>query len=71
MLASKADREAGLVTFLATSSGIALFGLGSAFWGLVTGALALGAKALSRYAPPPRPRSGRALSPHSAVSEAR
>jgi benzoate membrane transport protein len=47
-LASPEDREAGLVTFLATGSGLALFGLGSAFWGLVAGFLALGAKAAVR-----------------------
>ncbi|MGK5637467.1 benzoate/H(+) symporter BenE family transporter [Streptomyces sp. URMC 126] len=32
-----ADREAALVTFLATASGVTLFGIGSAFWGLVLG----------------------------------
>ncbi|MFD4693370.1 benzoate/H(+) symporter BenE family transporter [Streptomyces sp. NPDC058463] len=31
------DREAALVTFLATASGVTLFGIGSAFWGLVLG----------------------------------
>ncbi|KAA3652462.1 MAG: hypothetical protein DWQ11_11545 [Proteobacteria bacterium] len=42
-LAMKADetREAALVTFLATASGMALFGIGSAFWGLVLGGLTL------------------------------
>jgi benzoate membrane transport protein len=42
-LAVKADdtREAALVTFLATASGISLFGIGSAFWGLVLGGLTL------------------------------
>ncbi|MFI2778446.1 benzoate/H(+) symporter BenE family transporter [Streptomyces sp. ALB3] len=31
------DREAALVTFLATASGVTLLGIGSAFWGLVFG----------------------------------
>ena len=30
-------RLAGLVTFLVTASGLSLFGIGSAFWGLVIG----------------------------------
>lgn len=30
-------RDAAIVTFLATASGMALFGIGSAFWGLVLG----------------------------------
>lgn len=34
------DREAALVTFLATASGVTLFGIGSAFWGLVLGVTA-------------------------------
>ena len=34
-------REAALITFLITLSGVALFGVGSAFWGVVAGALAL------------------------------
>ena len=33
------DRLAGLTTFLATASGLSLFGIGSAFWGLVFGLL--------------------------------
>lgn len=33
-------QEAALLTFLVTASGLTLWGLGSAFWGLVTGALA-------------------------------
>jgi benzoate membrane transport protein len=35
------DREAALVTFLVTASGLTLFGIGSAFWGLVAGAVTL------------------------------
>ena len=33
------DRESGVVTFLVTASGMTLFGVGSAFWGLVFGML--------------------------------
>jgi benzoate membrane transport protein len=36
-----AMREPAIVTFLATASGITLFGIGSAFWGLVAGILAI------------------------------
>ncbi len=45
MLSAKEERDAAIVTFLAAGSGLALFGLGSAFWGLCVGVLALGAKA--------------------------
>ncbi|MGW7489055.1 benzoate/H(+) symporter BenE family transporter [Streptomyces sp. NPDC054786] len=34
------DREAALITFLATASGVTLFGIGSAFWGLLFGVVA-------------------------------
>lgn len=34
------DREAAVLTFLASASGMSLFGLGSAFWGIVIGMLA-------------------------------
>lgn len=34
-------REPALITFLVTASGVAVAGIGSAFWGLVAGALAL------------------------------
>ncbi|MBC3886245.1 benzoate/H(+) symporter BenE family transporter [Undibacterium griseum] len=33
-------REASMITFLATASGMTLFGLGSAFWGIVIGIVA-------------------------------
>lgn len=36
------DREPALITFLVTASGVTLFGIGAAFWGLVAGSLALG-----------------------------
>ena len=35
-----AHREAAILTFLVTSSGMAFLGLGSAFWGVVIGSLA-------------------------------
>lgn len=38
---SEADhREASIITFLATASGMSFYGLGSAFWGVVIGSLA-------------------------------
>ena len=40
-LAVERDREAALVTFLVTASGMSLWGIGSAFWGLVAGAVTL------------------------------
>ena len=36
-----AEREPALITFLVTASGLSLFGVGSAFWGLVAGLTAL------------------------------
>lgn len=40
-LTSEPTREAALLTFLVTLSGVTLGGIGSAFWGVVAGALAL------------------------------
>ena len=37
----ESHREAALITFLVTLSGVTLAGIGSAFWGVVAGALAL------------------------------
>lgn len=48
MLAAPDHRDAAIVTFLATGSGLTIFGLGSAFWGLVAGFIALGAATLLR-----------------------
>jgi benzoate membrane transport protein len=45
-LATKDERDAAILTFLATASGLAIYGLGSAFWGLVVGFAALAAKKL-------------------------
>ncbi len=38
----EAQREPALITFLVTASGLSLWGVGAAFWGVVAGALALG-----------------------------
>ncbi|WP_407315707.1 benzoate/H(+) symporter BenE family transporter [Pseudomonas sp. nanlin1] len=35
------EREAALITFMVTASGMTLFSIGSAFWGIVAGVLAL------------------------------
>ncbi|WP_421729957.1 benzoate/H(+) symporter BenE family transporter [Brevundimonas sp.] len=43
MLAVPDEREAAVLAFAATGSGLALFGIGSAFWGLVVGFAALAA----------------------------
>lgn len=40
-LIQEKEREPALITFLVTASGIALFGIGSAFWGLIAGGLAM------------------------------
>ena len=40
-LSGIAHREAALITFLVTLSGMTLWGVGSAFWGLVAGTIAL------------------------------
>ena len=40
-LAHEGEREAALITFLVTLSGVVLGGVGSAFWGVAAGALAL------------------------------
>lgn len=40
-LANEREREPALVTFLVTASGVTLFGIGAAFWGLVAGLVAM------------------------------
>jgi len=40
-LSSERDREPALITFLVAASGVTLFGIGSAFWGLIAGSLTL------------------------------
>lgn len=43
MMMDVGSREAAVLTFAATASGLTLFGVGSAFWGLVVGFAALAA----------------------------
>ncbi len=40
-VAEEKNREAAIITFLITASGVSLFGIGSAFWGLVGGVVAM------------------------------
>ena len=42
------QREAALIAFLVTASGLTLWGVGSAFWGVVGGALALAMQSVGR-----------------------
>jgi benzoate membrane transport protein len=39
-LQDELHRESALITFLVTLSGLSLWGIGSAFWGVVAGMLA-------------------------------
>jgi benzoate membrane transport protein len=39
-VSDSASREAAVITFVVTASGISLFGIGAAFWGLVAGVIA-------------------------------
>ena len=39
--ADASTREAAIITFLVTASGVTLFGIGAAFWGLVAGTVSL------------------------------
>ena len=41
-LRDEGHREAALITFLVTLSGVVIAGIGSAFWGVVAGSIALG-----------------------------
>lgn len=50
-LHKEADREAAMVTFLITLSGVVIGGVGSAFWGVVAGVLAM---AVQHYHPQKR-----------------
>ena len=47
-MADEARREAALVTFLVTASGVSIFDVGSAFWGLLGGVLANAALSAGR-----------------------
>ena len=44
MMKDAKDVEAAMVTFLVTASGLAMFGVGAAFWGLVAGLVIWGVK---------------------------
>jgi benzoate membrane transport protein len=52
-LAQLQEREAALITFLVTASGVTIYGIGGAFWGLVAGGAVL---ALTRAGAPPSKR---------------
>jgi benzoate membrane transport protein len=54
----ESHREAALITFLVTLSGVTLVGIGSAFWGVVAGAIALGIQHLGR-----KPFAGKDIAP--------
>jgi benzoate membrane transport protein len=47
-LRDESHREAALITFLVTLSGVTLAGVGSAFWGVVAGAVALAVQQIGR-----------------------
>ncbi|WP_236903984.1 benzoate/H(+) symporter BenE family transporter [Comamonas serinivorans] len=47
-MAQEDHREAATITFLVTLSGVTVAGIGSAFWGVLAGALALGVQHLSK-----------------------
>lgn len=48
MLSSGADAQAGMLTFITTASGLVLWDIGSAFWGIVVGIIAVHATRLMR-----------------------
>ena len=47
-LKGEQHRDAAILTFLVTLSGVSFFGVGSAFWGVVVGSVALGVQRLRR-----------------------
>ncbi|GIF20692.1 benzoate membrane transport protein [Actinoplanes tereljensis] len=64
-------REAAVVTFLATASGVKFLGVGSAFWGLLAGLLTAAATSAFRPHPPKTtPTPGPAPAPTSAAAPA-
>jgi benzoate membrane transport protein len=57
-LAKSEEREAALVTFLVAASGVSFFGVGGAFWGLLSGGAVLAlTRAGAAKPPPPAPSS--------------
>ncbi|RZL45247.1 MAG: benzoate transporter BenE [Variovorax sp.] len=55
----ESHREAALITFLVTLSGVTLAGIGSAFWGVVAGAIALAVQQIGR----PKAAAGKDIAP--------
>lgn len=49
-LSHERERDAAIVTFLVTASGLTLAGIGSAFWGLIAGGVCYGVFSLTRRA---------------------
>ena len=49
-LHNESERDAAIVTFLVTASGLTVFGIGSAFWGLVVGGICYSVLTLFRRA---------------------
>ena len=49
-LSDPRDREAAIVTFLVSASGLSFLGIGGAFWGLVSGGAVLAAARLAERA---------------------
>ena len=49
-LSQEQERDAAIVTFLVTASGVTLLGVGSAFWGLVAGGICYAVLSLVRRA---------------------
>ncbi|MEW5561160.1 benzoate/H(+) symporter BenE family transporter [Enterobacter asburiae] len=47
-LGKENERDAAIVTFLLTASGVTLFGIGSAFWGLIAGGICFSVLSLAR-----------------------
>lgn len=52
-MADESEREAGVITFLMTASGVSFFGVGSAFWGLIAGVIAYAILVWKRKVPQP------------------
>lgn len=52
-MADESEREAGVITFLMTASGVSFFGVGSAFWGLIAGVIAYAILVWKRKTPQP------------------
>lgn len=50
-LKDEPQREAALITFLVTLSGVVIAGIGSAFWGVIAGGLALFVQQYRRASP--------------------